>query len=54
MPYALILKMEADLCYQLILNNGVNQKFNIFIYFETYSLIASLLIVIVLKDILNI
>jgi len=28
--------------------------FNIFIYFETYSLIASLLIVVVLKDILNI
>ena len=28
--------------------------FNIFIYFETYSLIASLLIVIILKDILNI
>ena len=28
--------------------------FNIFINFETYSLIASLLVVIVLKDILNI
>ena len=40
----------------ILLESGIQliSVFNIFIYFETYSLIASLLIVIVLKDILNI